>query len=62
MLLNALSNAPSHALTLYAARRVVGAASFDGVLGGLQRDGLVHRSGGRLRLGGSPEATATIEP
>jgi A/G-specific adenine glycosylase len=49
--LRALSKAPGHQLTMDAASRLVGS---DGAatLDGLERDGLAHRAGARLMLGG----------
>jgi A/G-specific adenine glycosylase len=61
-LLRALSAAPGHQLTMEAARRLAGS---DGTatLAGLERDGLAHRDGSRLNLGGraAPEPPTTIE-
>jgi len=61
-LLRALAGASHHDIGVREARRVVAAPELDRIVAGLERDGLVHRSGGRLRLGGRPEATATIGP
>jgi A/G-specific adenine glycosylase len=61
-LLRALSMAPGHQLTISASRRLLGS---DGTatLAGLERDGLAHRDGARLNLGGraAPERPTTIE-
>jgi A/G-specific adenine glycosylase len=61
-LLRALSGAPGHQLTMDAARRLAGIDG-DRTLDGLERDGLAHRVGARLRLGGraAPEPPTTIE-
>jgi A/G-specific adenine glycosylase len=61
-LLRALSGARTHSLSPAAARELMPAEDFERVLAGLERDGLVHRTRGRLRLGGRPEPVATIEP
>jgi len=61
-LLRALTLAPRHALTGAAARGMVGDEVYPRIVGGLERDGLVHRSGRRLLLGGRPEQPATIGP
>jgi A/G-specific adenine glycosylase len=61
-LLRALSNAPDHLLAVPAAQHLVPVAAWDRVVAGLERDGLVHRSGRRLRLGGPPAPAATIGP
>jgi A/G-specific adenine glycosylase len=54
-LVRALSSADGHALRPAVARAAIGAAldasDFDRLVAGLERDGLVHRSGGLLRLG-----------
>jgi A/G-specific adenine glycosylase len=54
-LVRALSRASGHALRPTDARAAVGGdldrRAFDRLLAGLERDGLVHRSGGLLRLG-----------
>jgi len=60
-LVRALSRAPGHSLTLAAARRHCPGGDFQRIVDGLDRDGLAHRSGGRLRLGGREESAATIE-
>jgi A/G-specific adenine glycosylase len=61
-LLRALSAAPAHQLPMHVASRLAGS---DGAatLDGLERDGLVHRAGARLRLGGraAPDLPTTIE-
>ena len=59
-LLRALSGAPDHSLTIRSARALVAGATFDRLLVGLERDGLAHRTGGRVVLGGRPEPVATI--
>ena len=59
-LVHALSRAPGHSLTLAAARRHCPGGDFQRIVDGLDRDGLAHRSGGRLRLGGREESAATI--
>jgi A/G-specific adenine glycosylase len=61
-LLRALTAAPGHALTDAAARGVIGHEVYPRIVVGLERDGLVHRSGRRLLLGGRPEPPATIGP
>ncbi len=61
-LLRALSGAPSHTVGIAAARRLVPADVFGRIVAGLERDGLLHRSGRRLRLGGRPDSAATIGP
>jgi A/G-specific adenine glycosylase len=61
-LLRGLSAASGHAIPTRKALALVPAAAFDRVVAGLERDGLLHRSGGKLRLGGRPEAAATIGP
>jgi hypothetical protein len=43
-----------------AARRLIPEASWDRIVRDLEREGLVHRSSGRLVLGGRPEPVATI--
>ncbi len=61
-LMRALSAAPRHAIGLPAARRLVAAPHLERIVAALERDGLAHRSKGRLRLGGRAEPTATIGP
>ncbi len=61
-LLRGLSSAPGHAVSTRKARSLVPGTAFDRVVAGLEHDGLVHRSGGQLRLGGRPQAAATIGP
>ena len=61
-LLRALAEARTHSLSLSAARRGLPASAFDRIVAGLEIDGLLHRSNGRLRLGGRPEPAATIGP
>jgi A/G-specific adenine glycosylase len=62
-LLRALSAAPGHQLPMHVASRVAG-SEYAATLDGLERDGLVHRAGARLRLGGeaAPDVPTTIEP
>jgi A/G-specific adenine glycosylase len=60
-LVHALTQAPAHSLTLAAARRLCPDGDFQRIVDGLDRDGLAHRSGGRLHLGGREESAATIE-
>jgi len=56
-LLRALSLASGHALDIASARAAIGAvgdgAGFERIVVSLERDGLVHREGGLLRLGGA---------
>jgi A/G-specific adenine glycosylase len=59
-LLLALSRAPGHSLALASARRNCPGGDFQRIVDGLDRDGLAHRSAGRLRLGGREEPAATI--
>ena len=59
-IIRALSNDPRHRLSLTAARRLVPAASWQRIVAGLERDGLAHRAGGHLHLGGRPSRAATI--
>lgn len=61
-LLRALTAASGHALTLAGGRRILPKPAFARVMAGLERDGLLHRSRGRLHLGGRPEPAATIRP
>jgi A/G-specific adenine glycosylase len=61
-LLKALTAEPGHALHLAEAGRIVPEPALGRVVAGLERDGLLHRSGGRLHLGGRPEPAATIGP
>jgi A/G-specific adenine glycosylase len=61
-LLRALAEAPTHALTLAAGRRILPEPAFERIVAGLERDGLLHRSRGKLHLGGRPEPAATIGP
>jgi A/G-specific adenine glycosylase len=60
-LLRALSAAPDHALSLSAARTVVGGDGFDALVARLEHERLVHRVGGIVRLGGAVGPVATIE-
>jgi A/G-specific adenine glycosylase len=59
-LLRALTGSRGHAITIRAARGLVPEAVMQRVVDGLVRDGLLHRSRGRLVLGGPPETAATI--
>jgi A/G-specific adenine glycosylase len=59
-LLRALSGSRGHSMTMRAARGLVPEAVVRRVVDGLVRDGLLHRSRGRLVLGGPPETAATI--
>jgi A/G-specific adenine glycosylase len=59
-LLRALAGSRGHAMTMRAARGLVPEAVVQRVVDGLVRDGLLHRSRGRLVLGGPPETAATI--
>ena len=61
-LLRALAASPGHSVSAAAARRLVSASAFDRVVTGLERDRLLHRSKGIVRLGGPPESAATIGP
>jgi len=61
-LVRALTATPSHALSVSAARRLLPEDAFGRVVAGLERDGLLHRTGRRLLLGGRPEGAATIGP
>jgi A/G-specific adenine glycosylase len=59
-ILRALSRAPGHRITAGAARELMPSGVAGRVLAGLERDRLVHRSGGSLVLGGATESAATI--
>jgi A/G-specific adenine glycosylase len=59
-ILRALTRAGDHAMTMRAARGLVPHSAAGRVVAGLERDGLLHRSGERLVLGGWPESAATI--
>lgn len=61
-LLRALSAAPHHVLSVAAVQAVVGHGWYPRIVAGLERDGLIHGSGGRLHLGGRSEPPATIGP
>lgn len=61
-LLQALTGAQRHAMTLAAGRLILPEPDFERVVAGLERDGLLHRAGGRLHLGGRPKPAATIGP
>ncbi|MEX1073357.1 MAG: A/G-specific adenine glycosylase [Chloroflexota bacterium] len=60
--LRAITEAPTRALSLAATRQLLPAEAADRVINALERDGLVHRSAGRIRLGGRPDPAATIGP
>ena len=59
-LLRALTGSRGHAMTMRAARALLPETVMQRVVDGLVRDGLLHRSRGRLVLGGPPESAATI--
>ena len=59
-LLRALAASRGHVMSVRAGHRMAPGPAFERVIVGLERDGLLHRSGGMLRLGGRPEAAATI--
>jgi A/G-specific adenine glycosylase len=59
-ILRALTRTSGHAMTMRAARGLVPPGAAGRVVAGLERDGLLHRSGARLVLGGRPESAATI--
>jgi len=61
-LLRALAAAEGNILPLRTARALLPREVQARVMAGLERDGLVHRSGRRLLLGGRPEPAATIGP
>jgi A/G-specific adenine glycosylase len=61
-LLRALAASPTRSKSAAAAQRLVAASAFERIVDGLERDGLLHRSGRSLRLGGRPESAATIGP
>jgi A/G-specific adenine glycosylase len=58
--LRALTAARHASIAASAARRLVPPEAYDRIVAGLERDGLLHRSGARLLLGGRPEGAATI--
>ena len=60
VVLRALTAARDDSITAAVARRLVPSEAYDRVVAGLERDGLLHRSGARLQLGGQPEGAATI--
>lgn len=62
-LLRQLSGAPDHSVALASLRRQLGSAKLRHIIDGLERDGLAHLAGGRLRLGGraTPATAATID-
>jgi A/G-specific adenine glycosylase len=59
-LLRLLTTAATTSLSTRTARNLVPGPAFDRIVAGLERDGLVYRSRGRLRLGGRPGRAATI--
>ena len=59
-LLRALTGSRGHSMTMPAARALLPETVVQRVVDGLVRDGLLHRSRGRLVLGGPPETAATI--
>ncbi|MEO8639083.1 MAG: A/G-specific adenine glycosylase [Chloroflexota bacterium] len=59
-ILRALTRAPDHGMKMRVACDLVPPGAVERVVAGLERDSLLHRSSGRLVLGGSPEAAATI--
>ncbi|MEX0626777.1 MAG: A/G-specific adenine glycosylase [Chloroflexota bacterium] len=61
-ILRALSGTRDHSITIRAASDLVPRGAAERVLAGLERDGLLHRSGRRLLLGGRSESAATIGP
>ena len=61
-LLRALTETPTHALTLAAGRRMLPEPAFARIVAALERDRLLHRTSRRLRLGGRPDPAATIGP
>lgn len=61
-LLRALTASRGHVMSVRAGHRMAPGSAFERIIAGLERDGLLHRSGGMLRLGGRPEAAATIGP
>ena len=58
--IRALTENRRHALTMRAVRGMLPEGAVERVIGGLERDGLLHRAGDRLVLGGLPEPIATI--
>jgi len=62
-LLQEMSVAADHSVAISRLRRRHDAAHLDRIIDGLERDGLAHRAGGRLRLGGPAPGggAATIE-
>jgi A/G-specific adenine glycosylase len=59
-ILRALARAPGHTMPMRGAWDLLPEGAADRLVAGLERDGLVHRSGGRLVLGGRSEPAATI--
>jgi A/G-specific adenine glycosylase len=58
--IRALTEGRRHAITMRRVRRMLPPGAVERVIGGLERDGLAHRAGDRLVLGGRPEPVATI--
>ncbi len=58
--IRALTKDRRHTLPMRTVRGMLPDAAIERVIGGLERDGLAHRAGGRLVLGGRPEPVATI--
>jgi len=61
-ILRALTQAHDHRMTTRLARDLVPHGVVGRVVAGLERDGLLHRSAGRLVLGGPSDPAATIRP
>jgi A/G-specific adenine glycosylase len=59
-ILRALARAPGHTMLMRGAWDLLPEGAADRLVAGLERDGLVHRSEGRLVLGGPSEPAATI--
>jgi hypothetical protein len=59
-ILRAVAKGRGHALSMRAARRLLPDTVLERIVVGLERDGLLHRVGSRLVLGGRPEPVATI--
>jgi A/G-specific adenine glycosylase len=62
-LLREMSGAADHSVGLASLRRRLGPSDLNRIIDGLERDGLAHRAGRRLRLGGAatPGGAATID-
>jgi A/G-specific adenine glycosylase len=58
--IRALTEGRGHAMTMRRVRGLLPEGAVDRVIGGLERDGLAHRAGDRLVLGGRLEPVATI--